>query len=310
MIFLIVASFAQLGIIIMLGEPSMPSWFGLVITQVVYIGVPCAIYLIIHRKSIRQILPMRKLGVKNIAMIVGMSIALYPLVILLNFVTTLFFGSHLAETMENMQYESGILIMLILFPILPSIFEEVAMRGIIFSGFKKVKIFVAAIINGLFFGALHQNFNQFSYAFVIGFIMCYMMYYTKSIWAPVLCHFVVNIMGILIPYLLTRFVNTDALEETTQVAGQSSYEWQEYLFVFFGLAVFAAIAMGIFIIIYIAYKRHNLKRNNDEGVITNTYMQAVENGEAKPKALTGGFWGAMGLGLGWMLLIQWAMSMM
>jgi len=307
MAFIIVASFVFV-IVQDLSSTPAPGWVGIVVPQLVFLGVPSAVYLIMHRTKIREILPMRRLGGKNILMVIGMSLALYPLIILINFVTTLFFGNPIADTMEAVQYEGGILLMLILFPILPSIFEEVAMRGIVFSGFAKVKIFSAALINGLFFGVLHQNFNQFSYAFVIGFVMCYMMYYTKSIWAPVLCHFVLNFVLVLVPYLMSRFINLEALEETANATDLQLYQWQEYLISFFVLIFVAALFMAGFIAIYLAYKRHNLRRNEAEGIVTDTYAAAREAGKSKQTAFTWGFWAAMGLSLAWMIYIQWIIS--
>jgi len=289
------------------GNVNVPGWFGLVLAQVVLIGVPCGIYLLMHRKKIRDILPMRKLGGKNVAMVFFMSVAIFPVAFFLNVVTTLIFGNPMQETMEAIRHESGFILMLILFPILPSIFEEVALRGIVFSGFTKVKIFTAALINGLFFGILHQNFNQFSYAFVLGFIMCYMMYYTKSIWAPVLCHFVINLTGVLLQYVITRFVDLNAMEEAAQVIESPLPEWVETLIALGVFALFAIIAMGIFIGIYIKFKKHNLQRNEADGIVTDTYAQAIAEGETKPEAFTWGFWGALVIGILWMILLQMVM---
>jgi len=292
----------------MLGNSALaniPLWAMLVFTQVFMIGVPCVIYLIIHRNRIRDILPMRRLGGKNWLMVIFMTLAIFPVASLIGYVTSLIFGNPMADTMDGMMNETGgIIIMLILFPVLPSIFEEVAMRGIIFAGYTKVKIFTAAIINGLFFGILHQNFNQFSFAFVLGFVMCYMMYYTKSIWAPVLCHFVFNLVGVGLPYLIELFTNIDALEAGAQAANYDMAQWAQTFIEIGVMLLFAIASIGVFLLIYIAFKKHNLRRNELEGIVTDTHAAAIAASEPIPKAYTWGFWATIALGFAIMVGIQ------
>ena len=285
--------------------PSIPAWALIVFAQVVLIGVPCLVYLIIHRKNIREILPLRRLGIVNIIMVTGMSITIFPAVMFLGAITTAIFGNPVQETMSDLANQGGIWLMLILIPILPSIFEEVALRGIVFAGYTKVKIFTAAIINGLFFGILHQNFNQFSYAFVIGFKMCYMMWYTKSLWAPVLSHFVINTLGSLLGYIGMN-IDMDAMQAEAQYAasGIDLTATQELILGFVAIGSVALAFFGGFIAIYIFFKKHNIARNEKEGVITNTHAAAVSAGEPIPKALTWGFWATLALGIALMVSMQ------
>ena len=275
----------------------IPAWILVIFSQVVVIGIPCAIYLIIHRKNIREILPLRRLGLHNTLMIIGMSIAIIPLANLLGAITAAVFGNPIAGTMGALADEGGIWLLLILISVLPSIFEEVALRGIVFSGYARVKIFTAAIINGLFFGILHQNFTQLSYAFVLGFVMCYMMWYTKSLWAPILCHFVINLIGSLMAYA-GREIISPTLQEEAQYAlsGVDVVATQELLQGVGVLSVVSLIFFGVFILIYTFFKKHNLRRNEEESIVTDTYTDAIRSGTNPPKAMTWGFWAAVCFG--------------
>jgi len=281
----------------------IPAWMFVIFSQVMVIGIPCAIYLAMHRKNIREILPLRRLGLHNVFMIIGMSIAIIPLANLLGAIVAAVFGNPIAGTMGALADEGGLWLLLILISILPSIFEEVALRGIVFSGYKSVKIFTAATVNGLFFGILHQNFTQFSYAFVIGFVMCYMMWYTKTLWAPILCHFVINVIGALMSYI-GRSIDSSALQEEVQYAlsGADVAATQE---LWQGLGVLGAVALvffGIFILIYFFFKKHNLRRNAADGVVTDTHAALLAKGLPAPKAATWGFWAA--LSFGFLLMIS------
>jgi len=292
---LIFAMAIPLGII---NLENFPIWLQVIVVQVGFIGIPCAAYLIAHRQNIRQILPLRPLGLMNTLMVIGMSIAIYPLTLLIGAIFGAIFGSPIGYMMTDFIDESGIWLMLLLVPVLPSIFEEVALRGIVFSGYKSVKIFTAALINGLFFGILHLNLHQFSYAFILGFIMCYMMWYTKSLWAPILCHFVVNTLATLLLYIGMGIDGEGlAAEVEYGVSGVDMTATQEFLD---GLIVVGGVALvffGIFIVIYRAFKRHNLARNDAAGIATDTYAPA-ERG----RVLTWSLVATVALGLVMMIL--------
>lgn len=85
-------------------------------------------------------------------------------------------------------------------------FEETAMRGIIFGAmlkaFKKHTVMKSVIWSSVFFGGLHalnygaQPFwdttNQIIYAMGIGFILAAMYYVTKNIWVPIAAHAIMD----------------------------------------------------------------------------------------------------------------------
>jgi hypothetical protein len=119
-------------------------------------------------------------------------------------------------------------------------------------------------------------------------------------------------------------IDAEGLQEAAADAmrGVDITATQQLFFDFAVLGVVALAFFGIFIAIYIPFKRHNLARNEAEGVITDThaaYMAAsatVEAGEIAgetaerpvipiaPKVLTWGFWATMALGLGLMIAMQ------
>ena len=265
----------------------IPMWvISMVSLQIMLLGGSSVIYLIIKRKHIRDILPLRRLGWRNVIMIIILTIALIPILSLVNAVSQLVFPDVIGEVAESVIQEGGVLTLLITFAVFPPIFEEIAFRGIGFAGFRHVKIGTAAIINGLVFGFLHMNMNQFIYAFAAGIIFCYMMYYTKSIWAPILSHFIINAFGALMTFIQheTAILDFQDVLEVDMAAGGA-----ETVMMLIGLGFFALIALAVFIGIYIFFKRHNLRRNEAEGIITNTAQAAHEAGMVRPRAFTWAF---------------------
>ncbi|MDR2182848.1 MAG: hypothetical protein LBE55_01605, partial [Clostridiales bacterium] len=125
-----------------------PAWGQILYIQILVLGVPSAIYLIIKRKHIKEILPFRRLGWRNVLMIIGLSLLMQPVLMLINSVSQLVFPNVISDVMLDMLAEGGILLSLAVFAMIPPITEEIAFRGIGFAGFRHVKIGTAAIING------------------------------------------------------------------------------------------------------------------------------------------------------------------
>ncbi len=58
------------------------------------------------------------------------------------------------------------------------------------------KLYTVIIMNGLLFGLFHMNMNQFVYTFFIGTVLSLSVYYTNSIYAGMIIHFVNNFLSI------------------------------------------------------------------------------------------------------------------
>jgi len=264
----------------------IPMWAMLLTSQVLSFGVPSAIYLAIHRDKIKELLPMRWIGMKNVLLITGMTLAIMPMFMLLNALSQLIFPNVIVEAVGGISQEGGLLLMLFIVGIVPSVFEEVAYRGIGFAGFKHVSLRKAAIINGLFFGMIHMNMNQFLYAFILGAVFCYFTYYTKSIWAPFLAHFVFNGTNVLLMHIPIAEIDPYAPTEAFN-----------YIFAYGILVIIALVFAAAFVAIYIAFKRHNIKRNSalsaksDElaADMSGGYQMQPQTATQAPQAFTIGF---------------------
>ena len=269
-------------------EIDLPIWALLLVGQLLAFGLPCAIYLMVRRDKIKEFLPMRRLGWRNVIMITGMALSIQPVFMLLNVLSQFIFPNVIAEVIMGIGRQDGLAMALIIIAIVPSIFEEVAFRGIGFAGFKHVSIRKAALINGLLFGFIHMNMNQFLYAFVLGAVFCYFMYYTKSLWAPILAHFVFNATQSLLAYVVISTMDYEAMEAAAAVEAEP-FAMVAFLLIMSVIAL--AFAAG-FIAIFIAFRRHNIKRNEEEGIVTDTAAAFKAEGGEPPRAFTWAFWAA------------------
>lgn len=93
-----------------------------------------------------------------------------------------------AESTNSLN-DGNVLFALLSALILAPIIEEIVYRGLIFKIFSKASNpAIAIVMSALFFGIAHWNPLQSSYAFLVGLVLAYSYYKTKSIWVPIFLH--------------------------------------------------------------------------------------------------------------------------
>jgi len=162
--------------------------------------LPLLVYLLITRQRPSTILPASPLGVKNGLYVVGATLAVNFIVLFVNIghFNTLF--NDVAAVPTDMPGIGSLFIYLIAFGFLSATFEELWFRGPIYVEYQKrgVSIWKVALISGLLFGIVHTGIVQISSTTAIGVIWAVMLYYTRSIWAPILGHIAFNSLNILL----------------------------------------------------------------------------------------------------------------
>jgi membrane protease YdiL (CAAX protease family) len=109
----------------------------------------------------------------------------------------------------------GLLVNLLMVGVIAAVGEELIFRGVIqrlLHGMVK-NIHLAILIASILFSAFHFQFFSFLPRFILGIVMGYLMYYGRSIWYPILAHFVNNAMGVTYYYFYSRGSADDMLEE-------------------------------------------------------------------------------------------------
>jgi len=169
------------------------------VSSVLSFAVPFAAYLLITKRKLSETLPLKPLNPVNLTLVVCISIAVIPVLMLISAVSSALFDNNAAVFLEEMMTLPAAAVMISV-AVIPAVFEEIIFRGIILTNCKDIGIKKAAVISGLFFALIHMDLQQFFYAFVMGVILSSLVYYTKSIFAPVVSHFVVNASAIALSY--------------------------------------------------------------------------------------------------------------
>ncbi len=147
----------------------------------------------------------------------------------------------LNETMSSIfnHQIAGFLMVAVAAPIL----EETLFRGIILKALlKKHAPYTAILWSAIAFGIFHLNPWQFLYATVLGLLLGYIYWKTKSLFYPILIHMLLNGTA----FFTAQFTDMDATEGLAQHLTGKNLE--QYL-------VLVAIALGIIILAYYYFER-------------------------------------------------------
>lgn len=165
--------------------------FNLLLSQLLLI-VPSGIYLISQKKGLAEAIGFRKIKIGNIVLLIILTFLIMPLMGFINSISMLFVRNDTTEVISEVVGNAGPLFGLVMVALIPCILEESVYRGVFFQSYRKINPLKGIFLSGLLFGVIHQNFNQFSYAFVMGIIFALVIEATDSILSTMIIHFIIN----------------------------------------------------------------------------------------------------------------------
>lgn len=109
----------------------------------------------------------------------------------------------------------GLVINLFMIGVIAAVGEELIFRGLLQRLLYEMirNIHLAVLVTAILFSAFHFQFYSFLPRFILGIILGYLMFYGRSIWYPILAHFVNNSLGVIYYYFYARGSADDMLEE-------------------------------------------------------------------------------------------------
>ncbi len=115
------------------------------------------------------------------------------------------------EVMLKMDSVGALLINIILIGALAAVSEEILFRGIIqrIIADANKNIHVGIGVSALIFSAIHLQFYGFFPRLLLGAYFGYLLWWTKSLWMPILAHFVNNFIAVIGSYLEQKGIVTD-----------------------------------------------------------------------------------------------------
>ena len=178
------------------------------LSQMIFIFMPVVFYFLITKEKIFDVIKIKKISKKNICILILLAFLIQPV---MNFFVVLgeLFSRDPSrmQNILNMILGNNLFLAIFSFALIPAVLEEIIFRGIFFFGYRKTNPITKAIfINSLAFAALHINFQQFFYAFVMGWIFCLIDFSLDSILPSVILHFIFNATQVSKTYLTANAI--------------------------------------------------------------------------------------------------------
>ncbi len=114
-------------------------------------------------------------------------------------------ANRLTDAFLGLKSPSDLFWNIIMFGLLPAVGEELFFRGALFSILREwtKRINLTIFITAFLFSAIHLQFYGFLPRFLLGLGFGYLFYFTGSLWAPMLAHFVNNTLAVVAAYLFS-----------------------------------------------------------------------------------------------------------
>ncbi len=167
------------------------------------IFLPVILYICVTKQNFFEAIRLRKMNIWSLLLVIPLVYVLEPLFICINAISMSFSTNVIAGTMQDiadtMPYIAGISLL----ALLPALVEEITFRGVLLNSFHRdSNPWPGILFSAICFGCMHMNFNQITYALVLGIVMGIVLEATGSILATMLMHFVYNGTSTTLLYLL------------------------------------------------------------------------------------------------------------
>lgn len=169
--------------------------------------VPALIMATVCGAEVGEIFRFKKIKISTCLLTVLFMICLEPLFSLVNAVSLIFTDNMAIKIAEELiTPDTSFLSLAVAMAVIGPIAEELAFRGVIYAGLRRSgRLLGAILLQALLFGLMHLNFNQMSYAFVMGVAWGILNEVTGSMWPGLIGHFMINIGGAISSYTIVKY---------------------------------------------------------------------------------------------------------
>ncbi|MTI69759.1 MAG: CPBP family intramembrane metalloprotease [Firmicutes bacterium] len=200
---------------------------GLVITEYVLILLPTILYLKVRGYSLKRVLKLNKLSLKQVLLIPLIVLLSYPIGAFLNAIMALIlstFGELIPPPLPTPTSGGSFFIGLLIIALSPGICEEVMFRGMLMKAYDRKGIKNSIIFSAILFGVFHFNIQNLLGPIFLGLLFGYIVYKTNSIYSSILAHTTNNAIA----WTLTYFIGKSGIDpsKAKEVSMQMPYTVQ------------------------------------------------------------------------------------
>lgn len=182
--------------------------------------IPALIYIYKNRINVLEFIRFKRIPIMTVFLICIMTFFLIPVLNFVSTVSMLFSTNFISGAVNDLVTKESFLLSLVTIAVIPAILEESVYRGVFFHEYSKRNTGKAILMSAFFFGLLHMNLNQFSYAVVMGIIFCFIIEATDSIVSTMIVHFLINGSSAVLLKIQPYIAN--AMKQMAEITGQSA----------------------------------------------------------------------------------------
>ncbi len=229
--------------------------FLLMLVSQLLLLIPSAVYIVASRKNLKRAIRLKKISPFNIVLCIMFAILIMPVMNLINAISLLFSQNMIQGTVTDIVSNNTLFLSVFVVALIPCLFEETIFRGVFYNEYRKSNIKMGIFLSAFLFGLMHQNFNQFTYAFAMGIVFALLIEATDSIVSTMVVHFVINANSVIMTYLLPK------MTEVMQDVSGSVEEYEEIVntpvtreTIMAGMGYYFVSAVIASVLAYIVYK--------------------------------------------------------
>lgn len=206
-----------------------------------------------------------------------------PLIMLVNMISMLFVENEVNQIVGAMTGVPGWLVILVV-GILGPMNEEFLYRGIFYHSYRKTgRILAAMFMSAFLFGLMHLNFNQMSYAIVVGIMGVLLIEATGSIASSMIFHGCINtynVIVMLIQQMQLEATGADSQEMLDESLTQLGLTYHQFLLA--GILIFGIISLATTVLaVLLLYGMAAIEKREKEFVGIFKRKQGEPTGEKK-----------------------------
>lgn len=212
----------------------------------------------------------------NVVKIILFTFCIMPFITILNSISTIFVENYAANTMSYLT-SNPLWLNVLFIAFIPAVCEEYLFRGLLFHGYKKRNPFKAMLMSSFLFGLIHMNVNQFIYAFVMGCILCMLVYATGTVLSSMISHFVFNGINVALSFYsaeLMKEIEDTAEQNVTLTAG-------DYVVAYGIQLVIAALGLFLAYRLFKSICRENRGMENIKLIFKKENRQAYDESQGR-----------------------------
>lgn len=178
----------------------LPLSVRMALSEYIFLLLPSLLFIYFTKQRFKDVILFKHLSLKNVLLLVILALVIQPSMQLLGLISLFVFPNNVNYAIAQLS-ELPLVFTMFIMAFTPAICEEIAFRGVFAHGYKNINLKKAVFINGLMFGIIHFDGQQFLYAFFMGVLFAYIFYLTRSIFSTMIMHFVFNGTQVLLSYL-------------------------------------------------------------------------------------------------------------